>query len=54
MEVDYTVLLVDADLRHPSVHNYFGLDTGYGLSEYLTDNKPLDELLVHPANIPVS
>ena len=52
MEVDYTVLLVDADLRHPSVHNYFGLDTGYGLSEYLTDNKPIDELLVHPANIP--
>src|SRR3989344_5380540 len=52
MEVDYTVLLVDADLRHPSVHNYFGLDTGYGLSEYLTDYKPIDELLVHPANIP--
>lgn len=52
MEVDYTVLLVDADLRHPSVHNYFGLDTGYGLSEYLTDNKPLDELLVHPESIP--
>ncbi len=25
MEVNYTVLLVDADLRHPSVHDYFGL-----------------------------
>lgn len=52
MEVDYTVLLVDADLRHPSVQNFFGLDTEKGLSEYLTDNEPLDELLIHPARIP--
>lgn len=52
MEVNYTVLLVDADLRHPSVHGYFGLAAEYGLSDYLTDEKPLSELLVHPAGIP--
>ena len=52
MEVDYTVLLVDADLRHPSVHAYFGLETEYGLSDYLTSGKPLSELLIHPAGIP--
>lgn len=52
MEVDYTVLLVDADLRHPGMQNYFGLDTEKGLSEYLTDNEPLDGLLIHPAPIP--
>lgn len=52
MEVEFTVLLVDADLRHPSVHTYFGLDTEYGLSDYLTSDKPLAELLVHPAQIP--
>ncbi len=52
MEVDYTVLLVDADLRHPSIQNYFGLDTEKGLSEYLTDNEPLDKLLIHPAGFP--
>ena len=52
MEVDYTVLLVDADLRHPSIQNYFGLGTEKGLSEYLTDNEPLDQLLIHPARIP--
>jgi len=52
MEVDYTVLLVDADLRHPSVHAYFGLETEYGLSDYLTSDKPLSELLIHPAGIP--
>lgn len=52
MEIDYTVLLVDADLRNPSIQDYFGLGAEHGLSEYLTDNKPLDELLIHPAGIP--
>jgi protein-tyrosine kinase len=52
MEVGYTVLLVDADLRHPKVHNYFGIEAEYGLSDYLTAEKPLSELLVHPDEIP--
>lgn len=52
MEINHTVLLVDADLRHPAVHGYFGLDVEYGLSDYLTGDKPLSELLVHPANFP--
>jgi protein-tyrosine kinase len=52
MEVTYTVLLVDADLRHPSVHDYFGIDAEFGLSDYLTSDKPLSELLVHPQGIP--
>ncbi len=52
MEVDYTVLLVDADLRHPSVHSYFGIEAEYGLSDYLTADKPLSELLIHPEEIP--
>lgn len=52
MEVNYTVLLVDADLHHPSVHSYFGIEAEYGLSDYLTADKPLSELLVHPEEIP--
>jgi capsular exopolysaccharide synthesis family protein len=51
MEVNYTVLLVDADLRHPNVHTYFGLEPEFGLSDYLVSDKPLQELLVHPAGI---
>jgi capsular exopolysaccharide synthesis family protein len=51
MEVSYTVLLVDADLRNPSVHTYFGLEPEFGLSDYLVSDKPLQELLVHPAGI---
>lgn len=50
-EVDYTVLLVDADLRNPGVHSYFGIRPERGLSEYLMDDAPLAELLIHPSDI---
>jgi protein-tyrosine kinase len=51
MEVNYTVLLVDADLRHPSIHEYFGLRPERGLSDYLTGDIPLQEILIHPEGI---
>ena len=51
-EVTYTVLLVDADLRDPSVHRYFGLQPERGLSDYLLNDAPLADLLIHPAGIP--
>lgn len=50
-EVGHTVLLVDADLRHPSVHNYFGLEPARGLANYLTGEVELSELLIHPADM---
>lgn len=48
MEVDYTVLLVDANLRHPSIHEHLRLPAGKGLSEYLLDDEPVENLLIHP------
>lgn len=51
MEVDYTVLLVDANLRHPSLHEHLGLPGKPGLSDYLLEDTPLPELLVHPEGI---
>ncbi len=50
-EVDYTVLLVDADLRNPGVHKYFGIHPERGLSDYLLGDVPLAELLIHPSGI---
>jgi exopolysaccharide/PEP-CTERM locus tyrosine autokinase len=47
-EVDKTVLLVDADLRHPSVHDYFGIPRGPGLTDYLLGGMSIPQLLVHP------
>ena len=43
-----TVLLVDADLRQPSVHKIMGIAETPGLKDYLLHDKPLEELLVHP------
>jgi protein-tyrosine kinase len=48
MDLAHTVLLVDADLRRPDVHRTFGLDVCSGLTEYLLDEVPLDQLLIHP------
>ena len=45
-EIDYTVLLVDADLRNPTVHKYLGIDQKRGLSEYLQGKVKLSEVLV--------
>ncbi len=47
-EVDKTVLLVDADLRYPSIHSYFGIPSSPGLVDYLAGKAALADLLVHP------
>lgn len=51
-EVNHTVLLVDANLRKPSVHEYFGFTSQLGLSDYLLDRVPLADLLLNPRGIP--
>lgn len=47
-EVDLRVLLVDLDLRRPSVHRIFGVDARRGLSDFLLHNAPLDDLFFNP------
>jgi len=47
-EVNQTVLLVDLDLRHPSIGGYFFDEPGPGISDYLIDDRPVAELLIHP------
>ncbi|MFZ5568850.1 MAG: polysaccharide biosynthesis tyrosine autokinase [Thermodesulfobacteriota bacterium] len=43
--IDDHVLLIDCDLRLPTVHTLFGLGEGPGLSNYLSSNKPLPGFL---------
>jgi len=50
-EVDYTVLLVDANLRHPWMLEHFGLEQHKGLSDYLLHDTPITELLVRPSRV---
>ena len=63
MELNRSVLLVDANLQHPNIHNMFGLPTTQGLSDYLQHhhvelssllvNPGIDRLVILPAGKPV-
>lgn len=48
MEVDYTALLVDADLRDPDLGHMLELAPGKGLADYLMGTARLEDLLIHP------
>ncbi|MCC5796261.1 MAG: CpsD/CapB family tyrosine-protein kinase [Methylophaga sp.] len=48
MELNQTVLLVDMDLRNPSISNYFSLNASIGLKEYLESNLRLSDVLMNP------
>jgi protein-tyrosine kinase len=48
MDLAHTVLLVDADMGRPNVHRAFGMEQASGLAEYLFDDVPLTQLLIHP------
>jgi protein-tyrosine kinase len=47
-ELNQTVLLVDADLRAPSLHKLLDLNTDKGLSDYLLHDIPISDLLINP------
>ena len=38
LEFEEKVILIDADLRAPSIHRYFNCDGGQGLTEFLSSN----------------
>lgn len=50
-EIGFTVLLVDANLRKPELHKYFGISPELGLSDYLKGDIDLSELLFKPDDI---
>lgn len=48
-EINRTVLLVDLDLRQPSIHEYFDFDPPAGLGDYLFADAPLRNMLFSPS-----
>lgn len=44
--IDKHVLLIDCDMRRPTIHKIFGYDQVPGLSNYLTGESTLPELLI--------
>lgn len=48
MKQNFTVVVVDSDLRNPSIHKLFNFEPEFGLSDYLTSDIPVEEILVNP------
>lgn len=45
-EYDHTVLLVDADLRRPSLHKYLGIEPRIGLSDCISEGRDISQALI--------
>lgn len=45
-EYDHTVLLIDADIRKPSIHNYLGIENKAGLTECLVDGLDVKDAII--------
>lgn len=48
LEFRHTVILVDFNLRDPSVHQYFDYEPEHGLSDFLTEGVPISDMLFTP------
>lgn len=48
MELNRSVLLVDANFQNPSICNLFGIKAETGLSDYLLNDTPIHEMLINP------
>jgi capsular exopolysaccharide synthesis family protein len=47
-DVNHRILLIDLDLRRPSVHHYLGIEPEHDLSDFLEGSMSLQEILVRP------
>ena len=47
-EVNHTVLLVELDLRQPTLHTLLGYEPGPGITDYLLRGTPLSEVMINP------
>lgn len=47
IDQNHSSILIDADLRRPSVHRYLGFEPEYGIGEFIqSDELPLDKIAV--------
>ena len=53
IRADQNVLLIDGDLRHPSISKYFGLESKGGLVDLLTGVSPFEEIVMRKGGLTV-
>lgn len=47
-EARHTVMLVDLDLKRPTMHKYFGFTPEKGISDFIRNKTPVEDILVNP------
>lgn len=47
---DQTVLLVDADLRKQQVHKALGIESQYGMVDFIIERQPIRDCMIWPEN----
>ncbi|MBI9110490.1 polysaccharide biosynthesis tyrosine autokinase [Maridesulfovibrio ferrireducens] len=47
-KIDQFALLVDIDMRNPSIHKYLGIEVEHGLTDYLLHDVSIPDLLIKP------
>ncbi len=47
-EVKHSVLLVDLDLKQPSIATYLGIELKQGITDYLLRDEPVKNILINP------
>ncbi|MCP4000175.1 MAG: AAA family ATPase [Gammaproteobacteria bacterium] len=47
-DLSHTALVVDADLRRPTVSSYFDYTPEYGINDFILNDTPLNKIFFHP------
>ena len=47
-DLSHTALLLDADLRRPTVNSYFDYTPEFGINDFMFNDTPLNKVLFHP------
>ena len=45
--IDHSILFIDADIRNPRIHEYLGIECEYGLSDYLTSDMDISDVMIN-------
>ncbi|MFN6964555.1 MAG: GumC family protein [Pyrinomonadaceae bacterium] len=51
-QAEADVVVIDCDLRRPRIHNYFGMDNSQGLTNYLSGERNIDNLIKSYPGLP--